>query len=89
MALLRDEITLTVMHAQLTHCTHLDSLSLRRRDCSDAVIILLMELNCLNVIKNGEEVCLDGVGVRRLAQDLKKCRVRHEEEPWEHHSFFL
>lgn len=41
---------------------------------------LIMESDSFDVIKDIEEVGLDGVGVRGLAQDLQQGRVRHKEE---------
>ena len=37
-----------------------------------------------DIIKDGEEVGLDGVSVRGLAEYLQQGGVRHEEEPREH-----
>lgn len=39
-----------------------------------------MELNRFDVIENVEEVGLDSVGVRGLAQDLQQGGIRHKEE---------
>lgn len=39
-----------------------------------------MKSDTFDVVKDVEEMCLDGVGVRGLAQDLQQCRVRDEEE---------
>lgn len=65
--------------------SHLHNLSLWWGDGSDAVVVLLMEANSLGVVKDGEEVRLDGVWVWGLTQDLKQGRIRHKEESWEHH----
>ena len=39
-----------------------------------------MEADTLDVVEDVEEVCLDGVRVRRLAQDLQQGGVGDEEE---------
>lgn len=39
-----------------------------------------MEMSSFDVVENVEEVGLDGVGVRRLAQDLQQGGVRDKEE---------
>lgn len=39
-----------------------------------------MEPDTLDIVEDVEQVVLDGVGVRGLAQDLKKGRIRNKEE---------
>lgn len=41
---------------------------------------LVMESDTFDVVEDVEEVGLDGVGVRGLAQDLQQGRVRDKEE---------
>ena len=55
----------------------------------DPIIILLVKIDRLNVIKDTEEVSLDGVGIRGLPQNLQEGRIRDKEEPWEDQSLFL
>ena len=40
-----------------------------------------MELDVGRVVEDGQEMGLDGVRVRGLAQDLEQGRVGHKEEP--------
>lgn len=39
-----------------------------------------MESDTFDVVEDVEEVCLDCVGVRGLAENLQQSRVRHKEE---------
>ena len=55
----------------------------------DPVILFLMEGDSLDVVKDTQEVGLDGVGVRSLPKDLKQGWVRDEEEPREHEPLLL
>ena len=48
-----------------------------------------MESNTFDVVEDIEEVGLDGVGVRGLAQDLKQRRVRDEEETRKYQSLLF
>lgn len=48
-----------------------------------------MEADTFNVVKDIEQVGLDGVGVRGLAQYLQQCRVRHKKEPREQQTLLL
>lgn len=48
-----------------------------------------MESNTFDVVEDVEEVGLDGVGVRGLAQDLKQGRVRDEEETRKYQSLLF
>ena len=48
-----------------------------------------MELDGFEVIKHGQQVGLDGVGVTGLTQDLQQGRVRHKEESREEESLLL
>ena len=48
-----------------------------------------MELDRLDVVKHGQQVGLDGVGVGRLTQDLQQGRVGHKEETWEQQPLLL
>lgn len=48
-----------------------------------------MEADTFNVVKDIEQVGLDGVGVRGLAQNLQQGRVRHKEEPREQQTLLL
>ena len=69
--------------------SHLNSLSLRRVTGQNDVVKLLVELHSLNVVKHGQQVGLDGVGVTSLTKDLQKGGVRHEEESWEQETLLL
>ena len=48
-----------------------------------------MEAHVLGVVKDAEQVGLDGVWVAGLTQNLQQGRVRHEEEPREGQTFLL
>ena len=48
-----------------------------------------MELDHLGVIKDAQQMGLDGVRVGRLAENLQESRVRDEEETWEQKTFLL
>ena len=48
-----------------------------------------MESDTFDVVKDIEEVGLDGVGVGGLAQDLQQGRVRDEEEPRKQQTLLL
>lgn len=48
-----------------------------------------MELDSFNVVKHIQQMGLDGVGVRCLAQDLQQSRVRHEKESRKAQSLLL
>ena len=50
---------------------------------------LFMEGDCGDIIKDGEEVSLDGVSVRGLPQYLQQGWVRHEEEPGKYQPLLL
>lgn len=50
---------------------------------------LLVELDSFNVVKHIQQMGLDGVGVRCLAQNLQQSRVRHEEESRKAQPFLL
>lgn len=58
-------------------------------DVSDAIVFLLVEGDSLDVVKDAQQVGLDGVGVRGLSENLKESRVRHKEEAWEDESLLL
>ena len=68
---------------------YLDSLTLRRLHSEDDIVVLLVEFDSLDVVEDTEEMCLDGVGVTCLTQDLQQGRVRHKEEPWEQQPLLL
>ena len=53
------------------------------------MMYLFMEADRFNVVKNIEEMGLDGVGVRGLAKDLQQGRVGDEEETREQQPFLL
>ena len=48
-----------------------------------------MELDHLGVIKDAQQMGLDGVRVGRLAENLQEGRVRDEEETREQKTFLL
>lgn len=48
-----------------------------------------MESNRFDVVENIKQVGLDGVGVRGLAQDFQKGRVRYEEKTRKQESLLL
>lgn len=48
-----------------------------------------MKLDRFDVVKDIEEVGLDGVGVRGLAQDLQQGRVRDKEKTWKEQTLLL
>lgn len=50
---------------------------------------LFMKLDRFDVVKDIEEVGLDGVGVRGLAQDLQQGRVRDKEKTWKEQTLLL
>ena len=50
---------------------------------------LVMEAHTFDVVKDVEEVGLDGVRVGGLAQDLQERGVRHEEETREQEALLL
>ena len=53
------------------------------------VVILLVEVHCLDVVKHTQQVRLDGVGVGSLAENLEKSWIRHKEEPRKDQSLLL
>lgn len=48
-----------------------------------------MELNGFDVVKNVEEVGLNGVGVGGLAQNFQQGRIRNKEETGKEQTFLL
>ena len=48
-----------------------------------------MESDTFDVVKDVEKVSLDGVGIRRLAQDFQQGRVRDKEETRKQQTLFL
>ena len=55
----------------------------------DAIVFLLMKCHCLRIVKDTEEVSLDGVRIRGLSKNLQEGRIRNKEEPREDESLFL
>ena len=82
-------INQTKANNQTNKQTYVYDLSLWGLDGQDAVVILLVEPDGLGVVKDAEEMSLDGVGVRRLTQDLQKGGVWHEEEAREQQTLLL
>lgn len=50
---------------------------------------LFMEADTFDVVKDVEQVSLDGVRVRCLAQNLQQCRIWYKEETWKQQTLFL
>ncbi len=48
-----------------------------------------MESDRLDVVKDTEQVGLNGMRIRGLAQDLQEGWIRHKEKPWEDETFLL
>lgn len=55
----------------------------------DFVVIFLVKLDVFGVVKDAEQVRLDGVRVAGLPENLKQGRVRNEEESREQKTFLL
>jgi hypothetical protein len=55
----------------------------------DSVIVLLVKIDCLDVVKDAEEVSLDSVRIRSLPQNLQEGGVRDKEEPREDQPLLL
>ncbi len=73
---------------QILHA-YLNSFWFSGKDVSDSVIVLLVEGYGLDVVKDAQQVSLDGVGVRRLSENLQEGRIRHEEETREDEPLLL
>ena len=56
---------------------------------SDAIVFLLMEGDRLNVVKDAQQVSLDGVRVGSLPKNFQQSWVGHEEETREDESLLL
>ena len=48
-----------------------------------------MKLDRLGVIKDAQQMSLDGMRITSLTKDLKKGGVRHKEETWEEETLLL
>ena len=55
----------------------------------DAVVVFFVERDSLDVIKDTQQVRLDGVRIGRLSENLEEGGVRDEEETRENQSLLL
>ena len=55
----------------------------------DAVIIFLMEGDSFDIVKQTQQMGLNGMGVRSLAKDLQEGRIRDKEETRKDESLLL
>lgn len=72
-----------------TDLTYLDGLPFWGIDGQDFVIFFLMELDSFGVIKDTEQVRLNGMRITGLPKNLKQGWVWDKEEPGEQQAFLL
>ena len=60
-----------------------------RADVGDAIIVFLMECNCLHIVKHTQQMCLNSMRIGCLPKNLKEGWVGHEEEAWEDQSLLF
>jgi len=58
-------------------------------DGHNEIVQTVMKLDCLDVVEDVEQVCLDRVRVTRLAKNFQESGIRHEEEARKEKTFSL
>lgn len=74
---------------KMLNTTYINSFIFWGVNGQNLVIEFFVELDGLEVVKHGQQVGLDGVGVAGLTQDLQQGGVRHKEESGEQQTLLL
>ena len=87
--LMSQNIHRNVTNTLLKQTTYINLLSFRADNGQNLIISLLMKLDRLGVVKDAQQMRLDGMRITSLAKDLKKGGVGDEEETWKEETLFL